>query len=215
MSRVSVTQSARKQSPLADMATLGPRLLSETLRSVGELLQQAVDASPELPKSGAFQPGPICEIPETECPPRCVCHIVWEASPREKLVCDVKVTNSGKESKAFTLEALPFPDPAGTIQVSPGSMTLNPGETRRATATYVVPQGLSSGRYETEILVSGFYEQCVTVTLRVEDRQHCECHLEQGEIPVRIRAHRWYDHFQCVEDCFEPARPKKEKRKKG
>ena len=214
MSRVNVKCISQKQSPLVDMATMGPKLLSETLKSVGDFIQQAVDASPQLPRPVALRPQQMCEIPETECPPRCVCHITWEASPREKLACNIKVTNSSEKPRVFALKAIPFPDPAGTIQITPDSMNLGPGQTGGAQAFYTVPDGLATGTYKTEILVAGAYEQCITVTLHVHDQQHCECHLVQGEIPVRIRAHRWYEHFQCVERCFKPAQQRKDEKKK-
>lgn len=29
----------------------------------------------------------------------------------------------------------------------------------------------------------------------------CTCEVVLGDPPVRIRAHHWYDHFQCTERC--------------
>ncbi len=88
------------------------------------------------------------------------------------------------------------------------------GKSQLVTAKHVVPQGLAAGTYRTEITVTGAYEQCVNVTLDVRAQQRCACHVVQGDIPTRIRAHRWYDHFQCVEPCFEPAPQKKESPKR-
>lgn len=214
MSCVQVNCESQKQSPLADMAAIGPRLLSETLKGVGEFVRLAGETAPQFLPLAALRPRKVCEIPETECPPRCVCHVTWEACPGEIRVHHLRITNSSKRERDFAIKAIPFPDPAGPIHIQPDSMTLGPGKTGEARAIYAVPDRLASGTYETELLVAGAYEQCITVTLHVGGRQRCECHISQGEIPVRIRAHRWYDHFQCVEKCFEPVQLRKYEKEK-
>jgi hypothetical protein len=198
------------------MATLGPRILLESVKTMSNLMEQAVEVSPKIP-GGITRPQPkaLCEIPESECPPRCVCEIDWEASRRERLHCLIKVTNSSRRQRVFTIRARPFPGAAGTIQIAPDSLTLEPGQSGDVRVYYGVPEGLAAGAYKTEILVTGAYEQCISVNLNVVDEYPCVCHVVQGEIPVRVRAHHWYDHFQCIEPCFEPAKLKEYEKKEA
>jgi hypothetical protein len=206
MSRVKMNYTSQRQTPLTNMATLGSRLFVETVKSMGGIIEQIVDASAKQPASISLQPQKMCEIPETECPPYCVCEISWEATTKEQLSCVIKVTNSSDKRQLFEVTALPFPNPAGPIQITPQQLWLEAGQTAASVATYKVPERLAPGTYKTKILVAGAYEQCVCVTLQVQDKQYCECHITQGEIPTHTHTHNWYDHFQCEEPCFEPAK---------
>lgn len=205
MSRVNMSYASEKLTPLASMVALGPKLLIETVKSMSGFIEQAIDTSVKLPRALSIIPLQTCGIPEIDCPPRCVCQITWEASNNERLQCKIKVTNSSDNQRLFTIRALPFPNPAGTIQISPDRISLAPGETGLAVASYAVPAQLSPGTYKTEILVTGAYEQCISIILEVIGTQQCECHVVQGEIPKKIHAHHWYDHFQCEDPCFKPA----------
>ena len=204
MSRINMSYASERQSALANMATLGPKLLIETVKSMSGFLEQAIETSAKLPTGISILPQQTCSVPETDCPPRCVCHITWEASHREKLSCNIKITNASDVQRLFTIKSLPFA--GGTIQVNPDRITLEPGQTGYALAAYSVPENLTPGIYKTEILVTGAYEQCISITLQVNGPESCECHIVQGEIPTRTVAHHWYDHFQCVEPCFRPKR---------
>jgi hypothetical protein len=76
-----------------------------------------------------------------------------------------------------------------------------------------VPDEFVDGDYVAEVFITGSYEQCVELRLGVVPSQKCPpgkprcfCDVVQGDPPVRIRAHRWYDHFQCTEPCGTRAR---------
>jgi hypothetical protein len=150
---------------------------------------------------------PCCEIPETECPPKCVCNIDWSTATGNKISANITVTNTGSQTRNFTFTAAPFSgpgDPKDLIQLSPASATLVPGQSVSVAAALTVGSDFQPGqKYTSEIHVLGAYPQCVCVTLNVDcSQQSHPCKVEQGDPPVRIRAHHWYDHFQCEEPCF-------------
>jgi hypothetical protein len=67
----------------------------------------------------------------------------------------------------------------------------------------------AGAQYVAEVRIVGAYEQCVRLVLDVAakgavvDCGPSRCEVAAGDLPVRIRAHRWYDHFQCTEPCTE------------
>jgi hypothetical protein len=199
--------------PLEELLGIGGKLLVLSLDSTRAFIRQAVTLFPPLPSipdCPALRLKDPCEIPEVECPPRCVCEATWEASPGETVHLTVRVTNASRASRTFHLQATPFRGPGpspGTITLTPPSLSLGSGRTDATAATFVVPN-VAEGDYESEILVRGAYEQCVRVTLKIRCAktcgvEHCTCTVVQGDPPQRIRAHRWYDHFQCTEPCVE------------
>lgn len=204
--------SSTGQPSLDDLVGFGFKLLSlsiDTLRTVVQeaprLLPQSLDATPSRGQS-------VCEIPETECPPRCICDVTWEATLGETPSLTVRVTNSGGAARSFQLHATPFAGPVGspgTIKLAPASLNLQPGNSGIVDAKFTVPNKTLEGDYRSEIIVTGAYEQCVRVLLKVRCKktcgdEHCFCDVVQGDPPVRIRAHHWYDHFQCIEPCVDP-----------
>jgi hypothetical protein len=225
MNRVSVKlgPGADLQALLQELAQLGPKLMFElgpklmsmsveTTRNFVEAATGLITATLpkiELPK---FQE-PCCEIPETECPPRCVCDIFWKTCQGGSVQATIQVTNTGSTTRTFTFSATPFSgpgNPAATIQVSPPSAVLAPNASVNVAATLAVTSDFQAGgHYVAEVRVYGAYEQCVRVTLDIATAsaivdcapKHCE--VKAGDLPVRIRAHRWYDHFQCTEPCTE------------
>jgi len=156
----------------------------------------------------ALRPKDPCAIPETECPPRCVCDVTWEASPGETPSLTLRLTNASTSTRTFQLQATPFTGPSGspgTLTLSPTSLTLQGGQTGIANAKFTVPN-VPEDDYHAEVVIKGAYEQCVQVRLRVRCKkacgdEHCTCDVVQGDPPVRIRAHHWYHHFQCTEPC--------------
>lgn len=153
-----------------------------------------------------------CEIPETDCPPYCVCEIAWEGAPGDKLKATIQLTNTRQAAQQFIIGAGPFQGPSGNtgtaVSAAPAAVNLAPNQSTTIVVTFQVPATFAAGGiYDSEMTVTGLYEQCVKVTLRVRatpPEPHCD--VKQGEIPTRIRAHRWYQHFQCEEPCFEPAK---------
>jgi hypothetical protein len=209
MSHASVKQPPSTGQPsLEDLVGLGLKLLFLSLDNFRTVLQQAPSVLPRMPALASLGPKCPCAIPETECPPRCVCDVTWEASPGETPGLTVRVTNSSKSTRTFRVHATPFAGPGGspgTLDLSPSSLTLQPGHAGIVSAKFTVPN-VPEGDYHAEVIVNGAYEQCVRVTLRVQCRktcgdEHCTCDVVQGDPPVRIRAHHWFDHFQCTEPC--------------
>jgi hypothetical protein len=195
-------------SALESWTGLGPRLLSLSLESARDFFEQAAEivspvlrmpAMPRMPRMGD-----CCEIPETECPPRCVCDVTWQGCHGQRLRGTIRLTNTSGQERRFELVATPFCGPSAVetrIAVEPTQVSLSPGATALAEVTFTVPERLAPGVYSAEILVHGSWEQCVRVRLEVEAERVWHCEVRQGEPPVRVRAHRWYDHFQCVERC--------------
>jgi hypothetical protein len=207
--------SARHTSPtsqptLDDLLGFGLKLLSLSLDTLQTVIQQAPRFPLQLPTVASLRPPDPCAIPETPCPPRCVCDVVWQASPGETPELTLRVTNASKTTRTFALQATPFTGAGGTpgtLTVAPSSLTLAPRQVGMATAKFTVPN-VPEGEYQAEIVVSGAYEQCVRVRLHVRNRktcgdEHCVCDVVQGDPPVRIRAHHWYHHFQCTEPCVD------------
>lgn len=163
--------------------------------------------------AGSCAPAPwpaasgCCDIPETSCPPRCVCELTLEGARGDTLAGTITVTNTRKTNQVFTLGAKPFHGPEGATTASPSlsspSVSLAPGESATIAVKVQAGEAFAAGEtYRADVTIAGLYEQCVCVTLRTRTRPHCD--VSQGEIPTHIRAHRWYDHFQCEELCFEP-----------
>ncbi|MGH7499351.1 MAG: hypothetical protein ACREL3_10925 [Gemmatimonadales bacterium] len=211
MTRVSSAPlSTDSPTALLSLLSIGPRLMTLSMENAFAFMQQASDlVRPALPAAplpslrSILQPRGMCDIPETDCPPRCVCDIRWEATRGETLRCTIAVTNTSKVARTFQLSATPFmgADSKAAIALAPHTLQLAGGQSGVVAGTFTVPEEFPTGHYEAEILIKGAYEQCVRVSLQVCREQHCTCRVFQGDPPVRIRAHRWYDHFQCEEPC--------------
>jgi hypothetical protein len=207
MTRVRVV-SKTGQASLEDFLDFGAKLLVLSLDNIRTVLQQAPRLA--LPLPDLMPRRCECAIPETECPPRCVCEVEWEASQGETPSLTVRLTNSANVTRNFNLHATPFLGSGGspgTLSLAPSTLTLAPGEAGLVNAKFTVPK-VPDGDYDAEIVIQGAYEQRVCVRLRVDCKSKCGdehgvCDVVQGNPPVRIRAHQWYHHFQCVEPCAE------------
>lgn len=197
------------------MLELGPKLLTLSVASTRNFLDAATGlVSATLPKIeiSRFQE-PCCEIPETPCPPRCVCEIHWKICPGSTVHADIQVTNTGSQPRHFTFSASPFSgpgNPQAKIQLSTQSANLARHESVNVGAALTVGSDFQpGGQYVAEVRIVGAYEQCVRITLDVAstsaivDCSPRRCEVQAGDLPVRIRAHHWYDHFQCTEPCTE------------
>jgi hypothetical protein len=213
MSHTSVKQSPSTVSSLNDLVEFGTKLVLLSLDNFRTIMQQAPSLPLQLPDLALLRPKDPCAIPETECPPRCVCDVTWEASPAETPTVTVRVTNSSTSARTFQLHATPFMGPGGspgTLSLSPSTLTLQPTQSGIVNAKFTVPN-VPEGDYHAEIVIRGAYEQCVRIRLRVRcsktcGDEHCICEVVQGDPPVRIRAHHWYHHFQCTEPCVDDGR---------
>jgi len=162
---------------------------------------------PELKKVA----GKFCEIPETECPPSCVCELEWEVCEGEVVTGVIDIRNTGQQSADFTLSATNFlvqgDDSGINPKLTPNSFVLAPGEIKAVTVEIQANEAFAPNKvYESEVTVAGRYEQCVCLRLRTRCKHIPHCQIAHGEIPTRLVAHHWYDHFQCEELCFQPVR---------
>jgi hypothetical protein len=210
MSHATAKSAGTGQPSLDELVNFGFKLLTQSIDNARIVMQQASNLIGPMPQLPSLRPRDMCEIPETECPPRCVCDVKWDASPDETMSLVIRVKNDSKSDRTFQLNATPFTGAGGspgTITMTPNSLTLPSRHAGISKATFKVLK-VPEGDYDAEIVIKGAYEQCVRVRLRVNftktcGEEECLCDVLQGEPPERIRAHRWYDHFQCVEKCDE------------
>lgn len=184
-------------------------LLGDVFRLGTEFFAAAASNTIALPK---LLPTPrdscncgCCGIPETECPPRCCCRMHLAAMTGQTVAARIRVVNEAPVTRTFQLSATPFVSGKNTagFSLSPSSLTILADGSALAIGTLVVPADFPKGRYQCEILVNGSYEQCVEVELEIgcDEILTGTCTVEQKEQRFRIRAHHWYDHFQCIEPC--------------
>ena len=218
------TISSIKESPCCDPASPGaaylpsgtslillmPRLLVTTIHGAVDVLKKTFDGTYDesCPVCGGTHnhAGACCDIPEIHCPSPCVCNIHWVGCPGDSFKHSIQVTNTSSAEREFTLSSVPFPHTEEAVVVTPDNKTLGVDESLQAAASFTIPETFAGSRYRTVIKVQGAYEQIIQVWLTVRPRQACGCHVEQGDIPKRVKAHHWYHHFQCVDDCFEPVK---------
>ncbi|WP_328184581.1 COG1470 family protein [Marinobacter sp. OP 3.4] len=195
-------------SPLS-LLLLPPRLLFATLDSGAGVIRRTFDGSYEkydaaLCKvcNGVHREA-CCDIPETSCP--VPCHIRWRGCVGNSFRYELQITNRTRVEREFTLTPEPFPVTGETVTVSPDKKTLGPDESATVVVSFTNPEAMAGGCYQSRIKLVGAYEEHILVSLEVRARQCCQCHIEQGEMPKKVRAHHWYHHFQCTQDCFPPA----------
>lgn len=211
MSRVSMKHTHGKEGSAADLLTVAPRLLVLSMESARDFVSRASDALPNLPgvaelrrtATGGGDCG--CEIPETDCPPRCVCELHWEGSPGETFRATIVVRNTSKVARAFTIGATNVAGvTAGQLSIAPTQLQLAAGASANVAVSYHVPAGTPAGEASAEVLVVGAYEQCVKVRLTVQPEATITCEVAQGDPPKRVRTMHWYRHWQCEEPCAPP-----------
>ncbi len=208
----STTKSADVERLMRDSLRLGEQAYSQLMAPTFELgralLGDYLKMWQDVAKAGG-RSSCTCQVPEQDCPPRCVCDLTWVVTPGGRVEGSLRVTNTGQTGRAFAFRATNLVaaghDPDITPSLQPDQATLAPGESVLVQVSAAGTDRLQVGRqYTAEIRVAGLYEQCVRVTIDVEAEARPHCDVEQGEMPTRIRAHRWSDHFQCEEPCFEP-----------
>jgi hypothetical protein len=207
----STVRNKLSQLDLGNLAAIGPRLMAASITQAGQvvrfgsnLLSAALSAMPATARGTG-----CCNIPETDCPPRCVCEIEWRASAGENLKASIRVTNSSKQqTRLFQFSAVPFSgpgNPQAPLTLSPTDATLAPGQSTVISVDFTPTPAFQPGQtYEAEVLIRGAYEQAVCIVFIPEGASYAQCSVEQGDPPVSLRAHQWYDHFQCVEPCNQP-----------
>jgi len=200
------SQPATGLQSIADLLLLGPKLVASFLQTAAQLLGQSSELLVKNMRGFAL-PGfsGCCDIPETDCPPRCVCELHFEARPGDARTATVRVTNRSPQARNFSFFARPFQTASGPVPVTvtPANSQLAPNASVVLKVSFTAASAFQLGQiYGAELLIHGAYEQCVCLTCEVpcERTEHCE--VEQGDLPKRIRAHQWQDHFQCEEPCF-------------
>jgi hypothetical protein len=210
--KVEVTCQPALSGGATDLAQLGTNLLTLSLQSANEFIKRSSAFwLAALPAVAATPSADCCEIPETGCPPRCVCKIDWEAARGEHLRAAIHVTNRSEHARIFTFSAKPFASGDQAViapALTPTTAQLQSGQSVAVTVELTLSDTFQPGAsYSTEVLIVGAYEQCVCLTLKVEQECVCHCQVEQGDPPVRVKAHQWYDHFQCSELCSPTRTP--------
>jgi len=202
-----------KNLEVSDAMRQWTRFSNDALSSSMRLGQPMIEAYLKSLSSVAAELGKAyrksCEIPETECPPYCVCELEWEACEGDTVKGTIDIQNTGDQDIPFSLSVDEFRAERDLTsvkaQLNPASFSLTAGEVKRVEVVVNVDESMDPDQtYRAEIKIAGRYEQCVRLVLHVRRRHHPYCEVEHGEIPKRIRAHHWYDHFQCEELCFEP-----------
>jgi hypothetical protein len=193
------------QRGLANLLVLGPKLITTSLAKTGELIQESMDIlAKDMPTLSLTKKSSCCDIPESDCPPRCVCEVHWEACHGEVIASTIRVVNHSGAEQKFDFSAGPFEGPSGKAippQVSPASASLKPNDSVLVTVRFTVTDTFQPGHYVAEVLIVGAYEQCVRLTCNVQGPRVSYCEVEHTRPPTRLRAHRWYHHFQCEEPC--------------
>jgi hypothetical protein len=193
------------QRGVQDLLVALPQLASRSIDQYASLLSRTSQLFAGLIPAQLLSSTDCCEIPEQECPPHCVCEIAWEACRGETVKASIRVRNTSSQSRNFAFSAGPMQGQGsspGAPTVSPTSRQLRSGESVDVAIELPVTEKFEAGeRYEAKVLIRGAYEQCVIVRLDVVACPSVRCEVDQGDPPVRIRAHQWYDHFQCTEPC--------------
>lgn len=122
------------------------------------------------PKYG-HRHGCIHEIPETSCPPRCVGRIEWTIGRGATPEATIVVRNVGQIARPFTFSAtalLGANPGSASIQVDPGGVTLQPGESTVVRVKLQDSLALQACQdYRAEVLIKGAWEQCVQIVCHV------------------------------------------------
>lgn len=184
---------------------LPPRLIAASFWGAADVIRKTFDGG-YADCCSDLHGDACCVIPETACPDACVCRIHWSGCPGDSFQYQIQVTNTSETKREFSLKSLPFPCTSEQVKVVPDKKLLGPDESLQATATFTIPETFAGSSYRTRIKVFGAYEQYIEVCLTVRPKQACCCYIEQGDIPKRVKAHHWFNHFQCEQDCFEPAK---------
>ncbi len=103
--------------PMTAMPALG-----SAVSSIGGAMPSAAAAASMMPSLASFTlmmpKTTCCEIPETECPPRCVCQIVWYAARGEHVKATMTLTNTAKKTQTFSIAAAPFKGAQGDTGIT-------------------------------------------------------------------------------------------------
>ena len=191
-----------------NLVLLAPRLVAGSFWGAAEVVRKTLDGgfAPYCPlcQGHHVKNQACCGIPQSNCPDPCVCRIHWVGCPGDSFNYHIQICNSSKKQREFILTSHPFPCTNEQVKVTPNKKILKADESLKAIASFTVPDTFAGSTYLTHISVVGAYKQYIEVCLMVPPKQACCCSIEQGDIPKHVKAHHWFHHFQCEEECFEP-----------
>lgn len=117
----------------------------------------------------------------------------------------VTVHNMGGSAQIFTFEPSPWVGAGASgasVAISPLSLSLGAGQSGVVRLTLENSVSFQPRQaYHSTLLIHGYHEHPLALHCDVKADASDHGELEQGEIPTRVRAHHWYDHFQCTEPC--------------
>lgn len=121
----------------------------------------------------------------------------------------ITLQNAGRSGQTFRFEAAPIVGPgvaSASLVLSPTSIHLGSGATGAVNVKLQNSGDLRPGQtYHSRLAIQGAREHRVPLCCFVKKDAYAYCEVEEGEAPTRKRAHHWYDHFQCTEDCLPVA----------
>lgn len=118
----------------------------------------------------------------------------------------IRIDNHCKSTQVFT--ATPSEligathDETSQLAITPDGLQLAEGQSGVIRLQLQGSLGLVAGQtYRGELVIQGHLEDRVGVCAEVAADPSDHLEVEQGDSPTRVRAHHWYHHFQCTEDC--------------
>jgi hypothetical protein len=129
----------------------------------------------------------------------------WEIDRGVSPSAKVTLRNTGKTTSTFNVDATTLVGvdaPSARVTVTPSSLRLGADQSSVVRLELVDTASLSpSQTYECDLVVKGFYSQRIAIVTSVLADASCPVLVELGDPPTHVRAHHWYDHFQCTEPC--------------
>lgn len=171
-------------------ARLGASLL-------GSLYPSLPGLGPARSGCGMRQHGCCCEIPTPCWLPERLPRVRSTACPGASAALLVEITNCGPTDRTFKIEA---DGNTPGLKVEPGSLSLGPMETGRASVTLAIPAAAAIGE-ERDVLVwgRGCRDRVIPWTVTVARYGESCAHVELEDGPDLL--HHWYDHFYCERPC--------------
>jgi hypothetical protein len=131
--------------------------------------------------------------------------VAWQFERGVVPEASITAFNTGKASRVFSFVPTPIAGAEGTLAalvVTPDSAMLSPGQSVAVRLQLQHSETLNPGQhYKAALVVRGFYDQRLHVHSHVERDPSGHVEVDQGDAPTYLRAHHWYDHFQCTLDC--------------
>jgi hypothetical protein len=118
----------------------------------------------------------------------------------------IRIDNHGTTTQVFTATPSMLVgathDETSQLAVTPDGLQLAAGQSGAIRLQLQGSLGLVAGQtYRGEVVIQGFHEERVSVCAEVGADPSDHIEVTQGDAPTHVRAHHWYHHFQCTEDC--------------